>query len=261
MGDDQHSRARQAWAALQYSLDDLVDMRPRIGNQMPALDRALKRLDAALSKEYDASGQIELGILGERIIAQAQAADDTMVPSDAAELKTFAAALAVFLERFPEWKAYRSDDTRPEAAPLPRDLLPAIDAVFEDLIGRPEVDAVIPQKLREQSEDVREEPENRKLIRGFVDSVNNVLGILAEAALKGARVVISEIKDFSGQTWKKVKKIGSTAAALYVAGKVTGLGSAAADFFAKTAVGLRSIAQTNPEEFGWLLKFLTLLGL
>ncbi len=260
LNDAPHARARQAWAALQDSLADLADMRPRIGNQMPALDRVLARLDAALAQAYDASNQIALGILGERVIAQAQAADEMMLASDAAELKTFAQALAVFLERFPEWKAYRDDDTAPVTlAPLPSSVLPEIDAVFDDLMARDEIDPLIPEKLREQTDDLRNEPENPRLLRGFLDSANNVFGTLAEAALAGGRWVIGEAKDFAGMSWKSVKKIGAGAVGIVAVGKATGLSRTAQEFFLRNEDALKRLAQESPADFGWLLQFLSML--
>lgn len=259
--DEKHARALQAWTALQHSLDDLVDLRPRIGNQMPALDRVLKRLDTALGQAYDAANQIELGILGERVIAQARTSDETMAESDAAELKTFAAALAVFLERFPDWKAYRDDDTAAATtAPLASNLLPEIDAVFEDLMDRDEIDQIIPLKLKEQAEDLRNEPDNSRLLRGFCDSVNNVLAKLGEAALAVGRWAIGEAKDIGGRYWQSVKTVGVTSAVVYTVARVAGLNQTARNFFLRNMEALRNLAQANPDEFDWLLKFLSLLG-
>ncbi len=228
---------------------------------MPALERALTRLETALGHEYDRANQIELGILGERIVAQARTSDETMVGSDAAELKTFAAALTVFLERFPDWKAYRDDDTAPIPAPPTLEILEGIDAVVGDLVGRDEIDPSIPGNLRQQNQDVRDEPENRRLLRGFLDSTNNVLGKLAEAALATGRWVVGEAKDIGGRTWNSLKSKGATSMAGLTVRGLLSIGLKARDFFQKNALSLDKLAAEYPQAFAWLSKLMELIGL
>lgn len=262
LSGDVDGRARQAWSALRNYLGDLDDLRPRIGNQMPALERVLQRLDVALAQDYHAANQIELGMLGERVIAQAGAADETMAGSDAAELKVFAVHVVVFLERLPDWRTYRDDDTAPAPppAPLTASVQPALDMVFEELLGREEIDPAIPAKLREQSDDLCQEPVNWRLLRGFRASFRNVLGALAERASTVRGLVVEQAMDVAGQSWKIIKKTAAVGIAGYAVAWGTGIDQVALAFFGRMAVHLRAVAQADPIDFGWLVRFLDLLG-
>ena len=119
-----------------------------------------------------------------------------------AELREFAAALSLFLERFPAWLAYRDEATPPRAEP-PRieDALPEIEAITEELREHDAIDPAIPESLEKQAGDVRSNPEDSLATRGLKDSLNNVLGRLGEIVAIGKRWVAREIKDVAGKSW------------------------------------------------------------
>ncbi|MCC5978117.1 MAG: hypothetical protein JJU21_08655 [Salinarimonas sp.] len=267
LGEDAHERARQAWQALRDYLEDLADIRPRIGNQMPQLERALTRLEDSLGAEYEAANPIAMGIHGERVIAQAGAAGETMADADAAELREFAAALSVFLERFPAWRAYRDETApAPPAAPGIEEAIPEIEAITEELREHDAIDPAIPESLEKQAEDVRSNPREPLTWRGLADSLNNVLGKLAESTIArgvvagGQRIVI-EVKDIAGKTWNGIKLGIAARGAKWAFDNIDRLIAAARDFFTARAGELRALAEAHPTEFGWLVKFLALLGL
>jgi len=262
LGEDAHERARQAWQVLRDYLADLAAIRPRVDNQMPQLELALVRLEDALGADYEAANPIAMGIHGERVIAQAGAAGETMADTDAADLRQFAAALSLFLERFPAWRAYR-DETAPvpPAAPGIEEAIPEIEAITEELREHEAIDPAIPESLEKQAGDVRSNPEDSLAKRGLVDSLNNFLGRLGEIVAVGKRWVAHEIKDIAGKTWTGFKVgLAATGAGL---GKQMGDGlvAAARDFFAARSGELTALAAAHPEKFGWLLKFLELLSL
>jgi hypothetical protein len=262
LGADAHERARQAWQALRDYLEDLAAIRPRIVNQMPQLERALTRLEDALGAEYEAGNPIAMGINGNRVIAQAGAAGETMADADAAELREFAAALSLFLERFPAWRAYR-DETAPPRAEPPRieEALPEIEAIAEELRERDAIDPAIPESLEQQAGDVRSNPEDALAKRGLKDSLNNFLGRLGEIVAVGKRWVANEVKDIAGKTWTGFKA-GLVATSVGLGKQMgDGLVAAARDFFAALAGELKALAAALPLEFGWLVKFLKSLGL
>jgi len=262
LGADAHERARQAWQALRDYLKDLADIRPRIVNQMPQLERALTRLEDALGADYEAANPIAMGINGNRVIAQAGAAGETLEETDAAELREFAAALSLFLERFPAWRAYRDETApAPPAAPRIEEAIPEIEAITEELRERDGIDPAIPESLEKQAGDARSNPEDSLAKRGLVDSLNNVLGRLGEFVVAIRRQAIVEFKDIAGRTWIGFK-LGLAAGGAGLGKQVgDGLVAAARDFFTTRASELRALAEALPAEFGWLLKFLELLGL
>ena len=110
-------------------------------------------------------------------------------------------------------------------------ILSEIDVVFADLLERDEIDHIIPAKLKEQTEDLRNEPEDRRLRRAILDSANNVLGKLAEAALADGRWIDGEVKDFAGRSWRSVKIVGAGSVALGAVGHLIGLSRTAKEFF------------------------------
>jgi hypothetical protein len=260
--EDAHERARQAWQALRDFLADLADIRPRIVNQMPQLERALTRLEDALGADYEAANPIAMGINGNRVIAQAGAAGETMADADAAELREFAAALSVFLERFPAWRAYRDETApAPPAAPGIEEAIPEIEAITEELREHDAIDPAIPESLEKQAGDVRSNPQDSLATRGLADSLNNFLGRLGEIVAVGKRWVAHEIKDIAGKAWTGFK-VGLAATGVGLGKQIgDGLVAAARDFFAALAGELKALAAALPSEFGWLVKFLKSLGL
>ena len=259
---DAHERARQAWQALRDFLADLADIRPRIVNQMPQLERALTRLEDALGADYEAANPIAMGINGNRVIAQAGAAGETLEETDAAELREFAAALSLFLERFPAWRAYR-DETAPQRAEPPRieEVIPEIEAITAELREHDAIDPAIPESLEKQAGDVRSNPEDSLAKRGLVDSLKNVLGRLGEIVAAGNRWVANEVKDTAGKTWTAIKLGIAARGGKWAFDNIDRLSAVARDFFAARSGELTALAAAHPEKFGWLLKFLELLGL
>jgi Leucine-rich repeat (LRR) protein len=259
LGEDAHERARQAWQALRDFLADLVDIRPRIVNQMPQLERALTRLEDALGDDYEAANPIAMGIHGERVIKQAGAAGETMADADAAELREFAAALSLFLERFPAWLAYRDEGApTPPKPPRIEDALPEIEAITEKLREHDAIAPAIPESLEKQAGDVRSNPEDSLAKRGLVDSLKNVLGRIGEAILAGGKWVLGEIVDVGGQYYRTVKSLAVKGAAGATVTEITLLN---VDIFANLAPRLHALATSLPEKFGWLKNFLAFLGL
>lgn len=247
--------ARAGWEALRDYLADLADLRPRLDNQMPTMPRALTRFDHAMGATYGQANPVGMGVHGQRVIAQAGAAGETMSDADAAELRTFAAALALFLERFPEWRAYRDDPAAPPVDPgAVASSLQRIAEIAEALSGRAEIDDAIPESLVEQVGAARDAPGDALVARGLLASAQNVLSRLGAVALRWVR---AEAKDIAGKSWAGVK--GAIVAGT-VAG-VTGLGGAAIDLFANHGTVLLWLAKTFPDKFGWLVNLLQALGL
>lgn len=251
--DDQGRHlARQGWAALRDYLADLADIRPRIANQIPTLDRALARLETALGDHFEADSAIAIGTHGQRVIRLASATDDSgMVAHDVAELKEFAAALALFLERFPEWRSYRE---KAQNQPLDRTKLirslPAIAEIEGDLIDRAGIDPQVPGRLKDLRQLANEDPDDPIAAHGALDSFRNVVGALADLVVTGAK------KSGRGLLW-----FVKTASSRTAEKAIDALHLAAIDILLTKGTVLKLIAGNFPEHFGWLSALLSALGL
>lgn len=254
LADLEHDRARQGYAALCDYLADLADQRPRIGNALPRLAKALDALERALGEDYVAMNPIAVGTQGTRVIRLNQGADSVLMDDDAADLAEFAAALALFLERFPEWIAYKEDAARqppsPEAVSAS---LPAISELTADLAGRPEIDPGVTRSLDDQIDAVRDDPNDGLTTHGLNASTSNVLNALAEMALLAWRRVKAEVGDISLQAWKVTK--GALAAGL------SSLALASLDVFFNKGKLLQVLAEAQPTLLGWLQPVLQSFGL
>ena len=251
LDDQARLLARQAWDALRDYLADLAPLRPRLDNQMPTLSRALDRFDSALGVDYEALNAIALGIHGSRIMRLAAAASDSLRDADAAEIAAFAAAVALFLDRFSAWRDYRRIEI-PEV-PSPARLaeaLPRIDEIIDDLFHRDAIAADIPEQLKMQEQSVQEAPDDTLAARGLFASFGNVLSALGHVALRAVKALgrgaLKQVGDLLEETRKLALK---------------GVAAAAFDIFLTKAAVLNALAAGFPEWFGWITPFLRMLGL
>ncbi|QNR62761.1 hypothetical protein H9N28_14600 [Rhodobacter capsulatus] len=221
--------AQQGWQALRDYLADLAELRPRIGNQMPTMDKALTRFEAGLGENFGQVNAIALGTHGNRIIRLAATAEDSLAAADAAELVEFAAAIALFLERLADWRAYREDAlSHPPSAAEVQSALPPIEAIVDELFDRAEIDPEIGQNLKDQLAAVHEETGDALTAKGLIASTRNVLGRLAEVA------------------WRGVKTVGK------LSGETASFAANVLTILTTTRDALHTLATTLPEQFGWL---------
>jgi len=255
---DGHLLARQGWEALRDYLSDLADQRARLGNNMPRLGKALARLDVSLGETYEAINPVAVGTQGNRVIRLARNAPDMLLEEDADDIAEFAAALALFLERFPDWRAYReaarAHPPDPEAV---QSSLPEIEAFAEALEEITAISPEIPDSLEQQAEAVREDPEDEIAAAGIVASLRNVASALGHFALSAWRIAKREGADIGKQTWGMTKKrVAATAAT-----GLSGLLVAACDFYFNNAKLLQSLSAKFPEQLDWLARLLQAMGL
>ena len=243
--------ARQAWAALRDFLADLAELRPRLDNQMPQMARALLRFEAALGAEFAAVNPIAMGLHGQRVIRLVSGADETLARPDADELAELAAAITLFLERFPEWRAYRA--AAGIGAPAPETVaakLPEIEAITDELFDRAQIDTGVPESLKSQAATVRDDPTDPVATRGLVDSLGNVLSALALPLWRAVRTAGRATEGFARLTVDRARHIAAT-----------GLAAAGLDLLFNKAQLLTALATAMPERFGWILALLARLGL
>ncbi len=242
--------AAQAWAALRNFLEDMADQRARIHNMMPTMAKALARFEDALASQFSRCDPIALGMHGNRIVRLAPSATEYLNAADAAEVTELAAAIALFLERFPAWRRYRDDANPPAysaqdvAAVIP--LIRALDAKLRD---HAEIDPDIPNQLDLLTDAATDAPEDGLSTRGLLDSFGNVVSALAIKALTISKLAIK--MGLKG-TWKVTKVTLDKSADV-------ALNLAATDYFVNNAENLSKLAAKLPAIFEWLSKFLSTL--
>jgi hypothetical protein len=252
--------ARQGWAVIRDFLSDLTTIRPRIDNQLPNLARALGRFESALGASFDEVNAIALGTHGQRVIRMAASVGETLSPEDAAELQEFAAAIALYLERFPTWRAYRREALeRPLTGDDVRRALPLVAEVEQAIDDRIGIDPAIPRTLRDLRHAAQEEPADSVVGHGLLDSVGNVLSALARGLWSTAKA------SGRGLTWYG-KILGEKAAdksADVIVGTVFSrpVLAAAGDLFLNKGRVLVKLAEAFPDQLSWLLNFLRAMGL
>lgn len=258
LGDAGDILAQSGWQALREYLEDLEDKWYSIHNAMPRLAKSMRRLDTALAQDFANINAIAVGTQGNRFIRLAKLAPETLMDEDAADIEQFAATLALFLERFPEWRAYRdaAEQTPINASDI-ENAIPAFTELSTELEQHPEIAPEIPQSLNAQATDIVEISDDAISTNGLINSTRNVLSALATAALPIVRWVKSEAIDISETTWSGTKKLISGAAI----SSVGGLGISAYDILFNKATILQKLGTQFPNQFGWLLDFLKFVGL
>ena len=250
--------AQDGWAALRDYLADIAPLRPKIGNQMPQLSRALDRFEQAMGAVYEQAHPIALGTHGARVVAMADRPADTMADEDVAELRTFAAAVALFLERFPAWRIYRD-----EPAPAPLTLAEAsasasdVAEIAAALTDRAAIDPAIPAALTDLAQAVKDAPGDPIGTKGLIRSIGNVLSVLAQHALAASRGLVKAGGSLKTAVLDEAKK----AAAKAIVRDGLLLAGVAYDVIVNKAGILAALASRSPKSLAWLGPLLKWFGL
>lgn len=250
--------AHQGWDALRDYLADLADQRDRIGNAMPRLSKALGRFETAMGADFDAMNPIAAGTHGYRIIRLSQRAPEILMDEDADDIIEFAAALALFLERFEEWRSYR--DAALTSPPSPESIeatLTETREITSDLLDDDAFDPAIAAELTDQADSLEEDKEDSIVATGLIASLSNWAGTVLTKAMPVLKWIRQEAGEITSDTWSGLKKVIVNAA---VTG-ITTLGIAATSYLLGITTSLRNLATASPEKLDWLLKILNALGL
>ncbi|UWQ99767.1 hypothetical protein K3729_02915 [Rhodobacteraceae bacterium S2214] len=151
--NDANELAKLGWEALkEYRTDFAADFNP--SNYAP-LPRRLEAFDRAMGYEYDPKNVIRIGVQAQRLVRLAENTEFVQnLPTGAADdMRDFAAALLVYVERFPDWVTYNaepaptstvSQDANTAAFVQVADVLETTDGVDKDVADeyRAEVDQV-----------------------------------------------------------------------------------------------------------------------
>ena len=241
-------RARDAWTALRAYHDEIAGV--LTGRNMAHLDRALAAFDRALGPVPDAMNVFGLGTHGRRIARIAAEADAVLLDDAAADLREFAAAIALYLDRFTDWRDYLSDAeaTSADASAL----RPDAETLARAFAAEPWSDPAIADGLAAASDAA--EPDEPVGGRGLVASLCNLVGAIGQRALAGLRTARRETGRLLRETVVEFRKsiAKRTAQALTVA---------LLGFLASQAMRLEALARALPAQLGWISDFLRQLGL
>ena len=250
---DAATRARRGWQSLK-TFRDSFGASFQLQNYAP-LPSILACFDAALGDNYETCEPIDLGVHGMRLIAQSQSAAflETLPTGADAELKAFAAAISLFVDRFPDWQAYKADapEDRPDVQMVAanQQAYAVIDAVVSsDSHVSPDFKAAYHQLVTIGSSPDASEVEARSMLT----STRELARTLSENILtdvKSGRLVKEQVRQMStvGQSeWPKIK---------YYYG-----GGFLLDIVGRSSPSLRKLAASQPRSFGWVIPILDYLG-
>jgi len=258
LADDMARRAQAGHQALRELLEDLEPQLPRIHNSMPKLGAALERFAAAIGPEFEKVRAISAGMHAQRIQRLAEAADELLMEEDAADLAALAENIMQFMDRFPEWRAYREEaaESAPEINALAKQLREISD-LTRAMAEHPEIAVNVTDDLAEQTSEVEEEPGDTVAGYGLLASIHNVLRELASLANPVWNWIRQEGQEIGKLTQSGVRKVIAGG----ITGGLTGLGGAAADILFNKAATLRMLANEFPTYLGWIAKVLSSIGL
>ncbi len=244
-------RAREAWGALRDYHADLSGL--LAGRNMPSLDRALAAFGGALGADYAELNVFALGTHGRRIARIAESADEVLLEDAAADLREFASAISLYLDRFEEWRSYLGDAA---AAPGGADLKAARETAAE-LLDALSVEAWVevglPTELRRLDEGLDDAPGDPVVAHGFLGGLRNVVSAIGRKVLDGVRAA----RRLPGRLGAAVVSELQRNIASRAAGAIT---AAALGFLAAQSPKLAALAERLPAQFGWLRDLLAFLG-
>ncbi len=246
-----NTRAQQGWLALS-------EFRASFGgsfhieNYAP-LPAILRDFDRAMGANFASCRPIAVGMHGQRIIAQSydKGLLETLPSGAGAELKAFAAAIATFVERFPDWQAYNADtpsDAEHGMTDQDRSAFAAVDQVVDDT---PQAD----QDFKDEFHAIVSLGSDSKAteieMKGLDSSTRELALALGQVALReiksGAslRRETEEMARVGQGEWAKIK---------WYAGGFT------LDALQRASPSLRLLAKNRPKSFGWLTALLDYAG-
>ncbi len=239
---DANARAALGWEALQRYRQDFAAAFS-IHNYAP-LPAYLASFDREMGEGYDPRRVIGIGMQGQRIIILSKDAEFLARLPDGAggDLRGFAAAIATFVNRFPDWVLYEGleepDDVSPAAVRAGEAEFRAIDAI---IFSTPEAQEDVKTEYRAEVAEGTDAKAGVPEARGLVASTHEVARALAEDGLdrrereRKARNAVLARK--GGDLYDKTV-LAPVGISLHVMKRMEG--------------PLRKLAKRFPKKFGWL---------
>ncbi|MCA3442833.1 MAG: leucine-rich repeat domain-containing protein [Rhodobacter sp.] len=232
---DANARAAMGWEALcEYRKEFAATF--SVSNYAP-LPAYLSAFDRAMGDAYDPARVVMIGVQAQRFVALSRDASfTTTLPDGAAgDLRTFAAEMLVYLNRFPDWVAYRDDAEVIDPDAL-REVGDALTEIRDTLNGTEEVTAEVKQ---EYAAEVAEALSARST------------GIEAKAIVSSTRELPRELAEHEARrrrTNRALAKKGGD----YIDGMVVAPLGVPYHLALKLEKPLRELARRFPTRFGWL---------
>ncbi len=211
---DANARAAMGWEALKEYRDEFAKSFA-VHNYRPLPER-LEAFDRAMGEGYDPHRVIRIWTQGQRLAALTRDAElMASLPSSAAEdLRGFAAAIALYAERFPDVIAYREeaqpDDVSPAAVRAAEAEFRAIDGV---ILATPEAQDDVKTGVHAIVEEGTAQDADETAARGLVASGGEWMRETAEAVARQKKAQQKRnraLADKGGEFWddRVVKPLG-----------------------------------------------------
>ena len=251
-------RATIGWQAIQ-------DFRKDFGRSVNlanyrSLASAVAALDRGMGTSYAELNQIAIGITGDRLALLAVDAEllARLPEGSGAELAALASAVQTFGNRFPEWLAYREDaEAERPVADAVAESLADLDLIRRVLSQGNEVVEDVAAEYADEVELARNDPTSESAARAVLASTRELLRVLGEDALMGARLYAGDgARAIRGQI-AAFRRIGPDE--LRKKGMWGALGVTCDIYFGHGAMLLK-LANTYPAQFGWLIGLLHFLA-
>ena len=219
---------------------------------LPAI---LKSFDRALADEYSEARQIAMGMHGQRIVnlATDHAFLETLPLGAETEIKGFAAAIATFINRFPDWVAYVSEgQVKAPVASQVREELSAFAQIDQAIAQSPHADDAVKAEIHDATTVGTAPTASEVEAKGLLDSIVETARTLAESALADAKTGQSA-KHFAVQ----MRRTGETELPKFAYWTV----GWTLDLLGRSNPALRRLAMRFPTRMGFIVKVLDYLGL
>ncbi|MCA3447640.1 MAG: leucine-rich repeat domain-containing protein [Rhodobacter sp.] len=232
---DANARAAMGWEALcEYRKEFAATF--SVSNYAP-LPAYLSAFDRAMGDAYDPARVVMIGVQAQRFVALSRDASfTTTLPDGAAgDLRTFAAEMLVYLNRFPDWVAYRDDAEVIDPDAL-REVGDALTAIRDTLNGTEEVTDAVKQEYAAE----------------VAEALNaKSTGIEAKAIVSSTRELPRELAEHEARrrrTNRALAKKGGD----YIDGMVVAPLGVPYHLALKLEKPLRELARRFPTRLGWL---------
>ena len=230
----------EAWQALATMLSDLLD--GPTGRNNPTLQRVLNACRGALGESFERLQPILLGVHACRLHELAGRADEILLPDAAAELTALSNQLALFLEKFPDWRDYANGSAQAFGTPeaegrAAREGAHALAAIEQ---ASPEIIAPDAKKALEE------------LQEAAVPAADGQNAIPPIARRSWLRAMHNALRSLFADAFASTRKGLGTGIKVFVA-SATVAGLAAAVPY------LSAMARALPSEFGWLSRLVAYL--
>ena len=181
--NDANDRAALGWEALREYRQDFA-LAFNISNYAP-LPSYLASFDRAMGDGYDPARVVRIGVQAQRFVAISLDTSFTInLPSGAVgDLRMFAAEMLVYLNRFPDWVAYREDAEVVDAASV-REAIAEFKSIRDVLNDTPEVTAEVKQEYAAEVAEGTDEKAGETEAKALVASTREFQRAISEHEAK-----------------------------------------------------------------------------